>query len=73
MLQTAQQEHEKMRQRAEGAEAILGSEKVAFDAVKARLKDDLNQALVAQDEAEACEQEAIDHCQRVLKVFKSKT
>jgi len=54
------------------AEATLESERVAFDATKACLEDDLNRTLVAQDEAESREREAIDHCQRALKVFKYK-
>jgi len=52
-----------MRQRAEGAEATLRPERAAFDAVKACLEDDLNRALVTQDESETREQEVIDHYQ----------
>jgi len=36
------------------------------------LDDDLNRALIAQNDAEACEQATIDHFQWAVKVFKSK-
>ena len=53
------------RQRAEGAEVILRSARAAFDATKLCLKDDLNRALAAQDEAKAREQAVIDHSKGV--------
>jgi len=49
VVQTARQELKEMCQRAEEAEAILGSEKVAFNEAKVCLEDDLNRALAAQE------------------------
>ena len=54
-LQKTRQELDEMGQRAEGAEATLELERAAFNEVRACLEDNLNRALVAQDEAEACE------------------
>ena len=36
------------------------------------LKVDLSQAVISQSEEKAREQEVIDHCQHVVKVFKFK-
>ena len=54
-LQSAQQELEKVRWHAEGAEATLKSKSAAFQEAKECFKNDLNGALVAHDEAEARE------------------
>ena len=70
-LQTVQQELEKIHQHAEGAETTLRLERDTFEETEC-LEDDLSRALIAQDEAEAHKQEAINHCQRVVKVFKFK-
>ena len=61
-----------MHQHAEGVEATLRSEQDAFEETMECLNDDLSRAQIALNEAEACEQEAIADCQRVLKVFKFK-
>jgi len=61
-----------MCQRAEKAEATLRSEHDAFGETKECLKDDLSRMLITQDEAEVREQEAIDHWQKMVKVFKFK-
>jgi len=58
-----------MCQCVERAEAILRSERDAIEEMKECLEDDLSQVLMAQDEAKAHEQEAIDHYQWALKVF----
>ena len=71
-LQTAEQELKEMRQRAEKAETTLRSERDTFEETKECLGDDLSRALVAQDEAEACKREVVDHCLRAVKIFKFK-
>jgi len=71
-LLAAQQALEEMRQCAKGAKATLRSERDVFEEKVEYLKDDLSQAQIAHDEAEAREQEAIPDCQCTLKVFKFK-
>ena len=61
-----------MRQRAEGEETTLGSERDAFEEAMEYLKDDFSRAQIAHDEAKAHELEARADCQRTLKVFKFK-
>ena len=68
----AQQELEEKHQRAEKAEATLRSERDAFEKATECLNDELTRAQIAQDEADAHEQEAKANCERVLKVFKFK-
>ena len=48
----------------------MRSEQEAFEKIMEYLKDDLSQAQITHDEAEAHEQEAIADCQHALKVFK---
>ena len=50
-----QQELGEMRQRAEGAEATLRSERDAFEEAEECHEDDLRRTLIAQDEAEVRE------------------
>ena len=69
-LLAAQHALEEARQRADGAEAILRSERDAFEEAVECLNDDLGRAQIALDEAEAREQEAMADCQRMLKVLK---
>ena len=62
----------KMCQHAVGTKATLRSERDSFEEAMECLKDDLSQAQIAHNEAEAQEQEVIANCQCMLKVFKIK-
>ena len=56
-----------MHHHAEGAETTLRLERDTFEETEC-LEDDLSRALFARDEAEAHKQEAINYCQRAVKV-----
>jgi len=50
----------------------MGSKRTAFEEAKGSLEDDLDQALIAKDTAEAHTKTITDQCQWEMKVFKFK-